>query len=67
MPDLRKDWEGWGRKNVQRGKIERRSGIICLGLQSTHSGAKKWEEREPLAAQALRKIAEAYAQPPSQF
>lgn len=53
---------GWGRKNVQVGLEERRSGIICLGLQSAKSGAKKWEEKEPLAAQALKEIAEAHAQ-----
>ena len=53
---------GWGRKNVQVGLEERRSGIICLGLQSAYSGAKKWEEKEPSAAQALRGIAEAHAQ-----
>ena len=53
---------GWGRKNVQLGLEERRSGIICVGLQSTYSGAKKWEELFPLAAQALREIAAAHAQ-----
>ena len=53
---------GWGRKNVQVGLEERRSGIICLGLQSAYSGAKKWEEKEPAVASALREIAEAHAQ-----
>lgn len=53
---------GWGRKNVQVGLEERRSGIICLGLQSAYSGAKRWEEKEVSAAQALRAIAEAHAQ-----
>ena len=53
---------GWGRKNVQVGLEERRSGIICVGLQSAHSGAKKWEEQYPSAAQSLREIAEAHAQ-----
>ena len=48
---------GWGRKNVQLGLEERRSGIICVGLQSAYSGAKKWEEKEPAAAQTLREIA----------
>ncbi len=45
---------GWGRQNVQVGLEERRSGIICVGLQSAHSGAKKWEEQYPSAAQSLR-------------
>ncbi len=53
---------GWRRENVQLGLEEKRSGIICLGLQSAHSGAKKWEDSEPLAAQSLREIAEAHAQ-----
>ena len=53
---------GWGRKNVQLGLEERRSGIICVGLQSAYSGAKKWEEKEPAATQTLREIAEAHAQ-----
>jgi len=53
---------GWGRRNVQLGLEERRSGIICVGLQSAHSGAKKWEEQYPSAAQSLREIAEAHAQ-----
>ncbi|MDJ0596652.1 MAG: hypothetical protein QNJ72_42910 [Pleurocapsa sp. MO_226.B13] len=53
---------GWGRRNVQLGLEEKRSGIICLGLQSNYSGAKKWEEKEPLAAESLREIAEAHAQ-----
>ena len=53
---------GWGRRNVQLGLEEKRSGIICLGLESAHSGAKKWEEKEPLAAESLREIAEAHAQ-----
>ncbi|VEP14174.1 Mobile element protein [Hyella patelloides LEGE 07179] len=53
---------GWGRRNVQLGLNENRSGIICVGLQSSYSGAKRWEELEPLAALALREIAEAHAQ-----
>ena len=53
---------GWGRRNVQLGLEERRSGMICVGLQSIYSGAKKWEELFPSAAQALREIAEAHAQ-----
>ncbi len=53
---------GWRRENVQLGLEEERSGIICLGLQSAHSGAKKWEDLFPLAAQSLREIAEAHAQ-----
>ena len=53
---------GWGRRTVQLGLEEKRSGIICVGLQSTLSGAKKWEEKEPDANKALREIAESHAQ-----
>jgi len=53
---------GWGRKSVKLGLEEKRSGIICLGLQSSNSGAKKWEELNPKAAKMLENIAEAYAQ-----
>ena len=53
---------GWGRRKVKLGIEEQRSGIICVGRQSTHSGTKKWEEKQPEAAESLRKIAESYAQ-----
>jgi|LFEF01.1.fsa_nt_gb hypothetical protein len=62
MPEKRKkSWVG-GSRAVQWGLEEQRSGIICVGRQSTHSGAKKWEEKQPEAAESLRKIAESYAQ-----
>ena len=53
---------GWGRQTVALGLAERRSGIICLGAQSSFSGRKRWEEQHPQAAQALRQLAEAHAQ-----
>jgi Rhodopirellula transposase DDE domain len=53
---------GWGRQTVALGLAERRTGIICLGAQSACSGRKRWEERHPQAAQALRQLAEAHAQ-----
>ncbi len=58
---------GWGRKNVQVGLEEQRSGINCLGLQSVYSGAKRWSEKQSSAAQALREIAEAHAQQDPSF
>ena len=58
---------GWGRKNVQLGLEEKRSGIICLGAQSMRSGAKSWEEKQPSAAVALREIGEAHAQQDPSF
>jgi len=53
---------GWGRQTVALGLAERRTGIMCLGAQSAFSGRKRWEERHPPAAQALRQLAEAHAQ-----
>jgi hypothetical protein len=53
---------GWGRQTVALGLAERRSGIICVGAQSAFSGRKRWEERQPQAAQVLRQLAEAHAQ-----
>jgi hypothetical protein len=53
---------GWGRRTVKLGLEEQRTGIICVGRQSTHSGVKKWEERHPEVAQSLREIAESHPQ-----
>ena len=53
---------GWGRQTVARGLGERRTGIICLGAPAACSGRKRWEERHPPAAQALRQLGEAHAQ-----
>jgi Rhodopirellula transposase DDE domain len=58
---------GWGRKNVQLGLEEKRSGIICLGAQSMFSGGKNWEEKQPIVVEALREIAEAHAQQDPSF
>ena len=53
---------GWGRQTVALGLAERRTGILCLGAQAAYSGRKRWEERQPQAAEALRQLAEAHAQ-----
>src|SRR5882762_1888721 len=53
---------GWGRQTVALGLAERRSGIRCLGAQSAFSGRKRWEERHPQVAEALRQLADAHAQ-----
>ena len=53
---------GWGRANVEVGLAEKRTGIVCTGAQSGHSGAKRWEEKQPEAAEILRKLAESHAQ-----
>src|SRR2546421_5801725 len=41
---------GWGRQTVALGLAERRTGLICLGTQSTFSGRKRWEDQSPQAA-----------------
>src|SRR6266567_1852146 len=55
---------GWGRRTVEVGLAERRTGIMCLGAQSAFSGRKPWEDTQPEAAEALWRLAEAYAQDP---
>src|SRR5215831_6606896 len=54
---------GWSREAVAVGLAEHRPGLRCLGAQSAFSGRKRWEEHEPEAAEALRHLAEAHAQP----
>ena len=53
---------GWGRHTVEVGLAERRTGLICLGAQSAFSGRQRWEDKQPEAAAALRRLAEAHAQ-----
>jgi hypothetical protein len=53
---------GWSRRTVALGLAERRTGITCLGAQSAFSGRKRWEDRHPECADALRQLAEAHAQ-----
>ncbi len=53
---------GWSRKSVAVGLAEKRSQILCKGLQSRFSGNKRWEEKNPEAAAVLQEIAEAHAQ-----
>lgn len=53
---------GWNRATVELGLAEQRSGITCVGAQANASGAKRWEERHPEVAQALRELAESHAQ-----
>jgi hypothetical protein len=53
---------GWGRETVELGLAEKRTGISCVGAHSAFSGAKRWEERQPEAALALRQLAESQAQ-----
>lgn len=53
---------GWSRETVELGLAEKRTGITCVGAQSSLSGTKRWEERYPEVAQALQGLAEAHAQ-----
>lgn len=53
---------GWGRENIKTGLAEKRTGIICLGAQSAYCGDKRWEEKQPEAAEALRQLAEYHVQ-----
>lgn len=53
---------GWSRDAVEVGLAEQRTGIVCLGAQAAWSGRKRWEEKYPAAAAALREVAEAHAQ-----
>jgi hypothetical protein len=53
---------GWGRVNVEVGLAEKRTGIVCIGLQSAKSGTKRWEDKHPEVAVALQQLAEAHAQ-----
>ena len=53
---------GWGRHTVALDLAERRTGIMCLGAQSTCSGRPRWEDTQPQVAEALRQQAEAHAQ-----
>ena len=53
---------GWGRNTVETGLGEKRTGLLCVGSQSGFSGNKRWEDRHPEAAQALRQLAEAHCQ-----
>src|SRR5216683_402465 len=41
---------GWGRRTVELGLAERRTGIICLGAQAAFSGRKRWEALYPQVA-----------------
>ena len=38
----------WGRENIELGLGEKRTGIICVGLESAFSTAKPCQEKQPL-------------------
>ena len=39
---------GWGRENIELGLAEKRTWIICVGLQSAFSTPKCCQEKQPL-------------------
>ena len=49
------------------GLAEKRTGLVCAGAQSVLSGSKRWEERHPDIAQALKELAESHAQQDPSF
>jgi hypothetical protein len=53
---------GWSRHTVQLGLHEYRTGMTCLGAQTACCGNKRWEQKHPLAAEALLRLAESHAQ-----
>ena len=52
----------WCRHSVEVGLNELRTGLKCVGMQSAFGGDKRWEEKQPEAAQALWKLAEDHSQ-----
>lgn len=56
------EWFGWGRRTVELGLREQRSGIICFGAQAARSGRPLWEDKHPKAAQTILTLAELYCQ-----
>ncbi len=58
---------GWNRTSVTVGLAEQRTGIRCQGAQSGFGGNKRWEEKHPEVADALKQLAEAHAQQAPSF
>jgi len=58
---------GWARNTIKTGLGEKRTGLICQGGQRMTGGRKRWEEKQPQAAQALRELAEEHAQQDGTF
>ncbi len=58
---------GWSKYTVATGLGEKRTGITCLGVQSTFSGRIRWEQKEPKIAEELRRLAEAHSQQDPSF
>jgi Rhodopirellula transposase DDE domain len=52
----------WSRISVSTGLGEKRTGLICIGLQTISCGNNCWEEKHPEIAEYLCKIAENQSQ-----
>lgn len=53
---------GWSRDAVLTGLGEKRTGIVCIGMQSSCCGNIRWEEKHPEIAKYLCEIAEKHSQ-----
>jgi hypothetical protein len=53
---------GWSRRAVQWGLHEKRTGVVCLSVQSAFAGNKLWEEKHPDVAYALWTLARSHSQ-----
>lgn len=53
---------GWNRDAVELGLHEKRTGIVCLSVQSAIAGDKLWEEKHPDVANALWALAQDHSQ-----
>ena len=58
---------GWSRDAVETGLGEKRTGIVCMGFQSSRCGNKSWEAKHPEMAEFLCEIAENQAQQEPSF
>lgn len=54
---------GWNRQAVELGLHERRTGVVCLSVQSAFAiDNKLWEEKHPASAAVLWELAQAHSQ-----
>lgn len=53
---------GWSREAVKLGLHEKRTGVVCLGVQAVCAGNKKWEQKHPQVANALWGLAQSHSQ-----
>ncbi len=58
---------GWGRKVVETGLGEKRTGIECVSAKPNFTGNKYWEEKHPEIAADLGRLAEEHAQQDPSF